>query len=218
MTERFAKVPEWLPAALNAAERQPGDAHPGTACMAFVMLAARADFKTWRALIHYPTLMADLACSERTARRAVDLLERAGALTSFGDWCELAVDKAAVPVTGPGSSAIPVATSAKSVPDPAIPVALASTSPQVRAAIGATPRTDFLSEAQQVVDGGRVVQSPLMAIVPEDRSPELPEWMRGSDKLAAVRALRQEDNDGARLPDTVGTRGEDADEERTGTE
>lgn len=201
MTERFAKVPEWLPVALRYAVREPGDCAPTFAVAAWVQLAMRADFRTWRARVIWPVLADGLGSTERSARRAVGMLRRVGAVTIEADGSALLhVDNPDTSGRLPGFSDTTVTTIDTSV----------NRTPPVPAGQRHNPRTPQIH-----------VQSPLVAVVPSWGECAAPPWECGTDRdarEAALRALREEDDNRARMPDTTGTRREDAREERTGTE
>lgn len=173
---RFAKVPEWLPAALIAVPRERSDAAPAVALMAFVVLAARADFRTWRVPVRLPELAAAIGQSERTARRAIDLLERVEAIQVADGWGTLAVENCDTGVRTGHARDTGVIGVATGVTNPATGV---TTRPPKAAGQGTdsrTPQTESFPE--------RYVQHPLMAVVVSD---ELPEWMRDEDPIAAAR-------------------------------
>lgn len=163
---RFAKVPEWLPGALLELKREKGDAAPAVAVMAFVVLAARADFVTWRVPVCLPDLAAALGQSERTARRAIDLLERAGAATVADGWATLAVENRATGVTTGHRRDSGVNPSDTGVTDPATGVTADPPKAAGQGTFPATPQTELLSENKDASqDRESVHQPPLMALV-----------------------------------------------------
>lgn len=194
MTTRFAKVPEWLPVALRYAPREPRDATPATAIAVFVELAMRADFRSWRVPVYWPVIAENCGISDRSARRAVALLRRVGAVTGDGIWATLAVDNPDLSGTLPGTGATESGTGA--------------TRPSTGAVALLHPRRSepIFPVLQNLLQN--CTQSPLVAVVvPLEPRPPAPAWLHGDwhERLAAVRELSPEDDRRPRVPDTGAT-------------
>lgn len=193
MTGRFAKVPEWLPVALRYAPREPRDATPANALAVFVELAMRADFRSWRVPIYWPVIAENCGISDRSARRAVALLRRIGAVTVDGIWATLVVDN---PGTGgelpglSGTGAVESGTGARQSGTGAVDDA------HTRRSEPTIPAPQNLLQ--------NCTQSPLMVVVADQERPPAPEWLHGDwhARLAAVRAMQSETDGGdTRVPD-----------------